>query len=45
MGDAMIGAGAGPGCVRVIQAEERWNIHLNEAGRNMAAALAAPIDN
>jgi hypothetical protein len=38
MGDAVIGGQAGPAWVRVVQTEERWVVHLTEAGRNAAAA-------
>ncbi len=45
MGDAVIGGQAGPAWVHVAQTEERWVIHLTEAGRRAAAALdAAPDD-
>jgi hypothetical protein len=39
MGDAVIGGQAGPGWVRVVQTEERWVVHLTEAGRSAAASL------
>jgi FdhD protein len=39
MGEATIGAGAGPGWVQVTQAEGRWIVHLTENGRSTAAAL------
>jgi hypothetical protein len=44
MGDAVIGGQAGPAWVRVVQTEERWVVHLTEAGRSAAAALGAPTD-
>ena len=37
MGDAAVGGFAGPGWVRVVQADDRWVVHLTELGR--AAAL------
>ncbi len=40
MGDAVIGGQAGPGWVRVVQTEDRWVVHLTEAGRNAAAAMS-----
>lgn len=33
MGDAVIGGQQGPGWVRVLQTEDRWIVHLTEAGR------------
>ena len=39
MGDAVIGGQPGPGWVKVVQDEERWIVHLTEAGRAAAAAL------
>jgi FdhD protein len=33
MGDAEIGGQTGPGWVRVVQTENRWIVHLTEAGR------------
>jgi DNA-binding IclR family transcriptional regulator len=41
MGDAMIGAQAGPGWVRVVRAEDRWMVHLTAAGRGVAALQQA----
>ena len=34
MGDAVIGGQAGPAWVRVVQTEDRWVVHLTEAGRS-----------
>jgi hypothetical protein len=39
MGDAVIGGQAGPAWVRVVQTEERWVVHLTEAGRSALAEL------
>jgi hypothetical protein len=39
MGDAVIGGQAGPAWVRVVQTEERWVVHLTEAGRAAAATV------
>jgi hypothetical protein len=39
MGDAVIGGQAGPGWVVVVQTEDRWVVHLTEAGRSAAASL------
>lgn len=33
MGDAAVGGTAGPGWVRVVQLDDRWVVHLTEAGR------------
>ncbi len=33
MGDAVIGGQTGPGWVHVVQTEDRWVVHLTEAGR------------
>ncbi|AMM23747.1 hypothetical protein [Variovorax sp. PAMC 28711] len=33
MGDAAVGGVAGPGWVRVVQLEDRWLVHLTDAGR------------
>jgi hypothetical protein len=41
MGDAVIGRRTGPGWVRVVQTEDRWVVHLTEAGRSIAEALIA----
>jgi FdhD protein len=41
MGDAVIGGTAGPGWVHVVQTEDRWVVHLTEAGRNAAASDAS----
>jgi FdhD protein len=41
MGDAEIGGRSGPGWVRVVQTEDRWIVHLTDAGR-AAAAAAGP---
>jgi hypothetical protein len=41
MGDAVIGGQAGPAWVHVVQTEERWVVHLTEAGRSAAAAADA----
>jgi hypothetical protein len=38
MGDAVIGGQAGPAWVRVVQTEDRWVVHLTEAGRSAAEA-------
>lgn len=42
MGDAEIGGRAGPGWVRVVQDEERWIVHLTDAGRRAADGLPPP---
>lgn len=42
MGDAEIGGRAGPGWVRVVQDEERWIVHLTDAGRRTAEGLPPP---
>ncbi len=39
MGDAVIGGQPGPAWVQVVQTEERWVVHLTEAGRSAAAAI------
>ena len=39
MGDATIGGVAGPGWVRVVQLDDRWVVHLTEAGLVRAQAL------
>ncbi len=39
MGDAAIGGVRGPGWVRVVQLDDRWVVHLTEAGRAVAVAL------
>ena len=39
MGDAVIGRRAGPGWVRVVQTEDRWIVHLTDAGRSALQAL------
>ena len=44
MGDAVIGGQPGPAWVRVVQTEDRWIVHLTEAGRSTAAALGASTD-
>jgi hypothetical protein len=41
MGDAVIGGQAGPGWVRVVQTEDRWVVHLTDAGRSAAESRAA----
>jgi hypothetical protein len=41
MGDAVIGGQAGPAWVRVVQTEDRWVVHLTDAGRRAAEALGA----
>ena len=41
MGDAAIGGQPGPGWVRVVQTEDRWIIHLTDAGR---AAIEPLLD-
>ena len=41
MGDAVIGGQAGPAWVRVVQTEDRWVVHLTEAGRSVAEAMSA----
>jgi hypothetical protein len=43
MGDAVIGGQAGPGWVRVEQAEERWVAYLTEAGHRTALEVAAQM--
>ncbi len=44
MGDAVIGGQAGPGWVRVVQTEDRWVVHLTEAGRKVVTSAAGPGD-
>ena len=44
MGDAVIGGQAGPAWVRVVQTEDRWLVHLTEAGRRAAGALGVSPD-
>lgn len=39
MGDAVIGGQAGPGWVSVVQTEERWVVHLTDAGRAAVEAF------
>ena len=41
MGDAAIGGVRGPGWVRLVQLDDRWVVHLTEAGRAQAATLPA----
>jgi hypothetical protein len=41
MGDAAIGGQPGPGWVRVVQTEDRWVVHLTDAGR---AAIEPLLD-
>jgi hypothetical protein len=41
MGDALIGGQPGPGWVRVVQTEDRWVVHLTDAGRSAAESRAA----
>jgi len=41
MGDAAIGGHSGPGWVRVVQTEDRWVVHLTDAGR---AAIEPLLD-
>lgn len=36
MGDAVLGDEAGPGWVRVRQADDRWVAHLTDSGREQA---------
>ena len=38
MGEASVGGVAGPGWVRVLREDERWVVHLTEAGRQAAQA-------
>lgn len=38
MGDAPVGGVAGPGWVRVVREEDRWVVHLTDAGRQAAGA-------
>ena len=42
MGSATLGGVAGPGWVRVVQLKDRWVVHLEPAGRALAAGLAPP---
>jgi len=39
MGRATVGGVPGPGWVRVVQLEARWMVHLEPAGRALAADL------
>jgi DNA-binding MarR family transcriptional regulator len=41
MGDAAIGGRPGPGWTRVVQTEDRWVVHLTDAGR---AAIESLLD-
>lgn len=41
MGDAAIGGVQGPGWVRVERLDDRWRVHLTDAGRAEVEALAA----
>lgn len=41
MGDAVIGGQPGPAWVRVVQTEDRWVVHLTDAGRSVAESLLA----
>jgi hypothetical protein len=41
MGDATLGGVRGPGWVRVVQLDDRWVVHLNDAGRALAGTLPA----
>ncbi|MDQ7974044.1 MAG: hypothetical protein REJ24_15845 [Rhodocyclaceae bacterium] len=38
MGDAPVGGVAGPGWVRVVREDDRWTVHLTDAGRQAARA-------
>ena len=42
MGSATLCGVAGPGWVRVVQLKDRWVVHLEPAGRALAAGLAPP---
>jgi FdhD protein len=39
MGDAPVGGVAGPGWVRVVREDDRWVVHLTDAGRQAARAV------
>ena len=43
MGDAVIGGQPGPAWARVVQTEDRWVVHLTDAGRSAVEAYAASI--
>lgn len=40
MGDAAVGGVAGPGWVRVVQTDDRWVVHLTDAGRAACTHLS-----
>ncbi|MDP9878879.1 FdhD protein [Variovorax boronicumulans] len=41
MGDAALGGVRGPGWVRVVQLDDRWVVHLTDAGRAVVDSLPA----